>query len=260
MISFCLAVGLLLTAAVCAVFRDREPSYQGRTLSEWADLWPERQDEASEAIHHIGTNSFPIVLKWLRSGPSPWREKMLGRAYSSPDWMRPDFLVNWLSDDQAKKRVGRAYQVIRILGEEAGPMVAELEQLSYEKSPFVAFAAFDGLAYIGRAGFLHLLRVSEDAKNPHHGKAVERLGWLLQNHPSSTNIIQALFQCAGDKDVMVQKEASLALAKWAIKQPAGVAIDKFKRSVGSTNEVFLRWLRQFEMSANNGTTNNSPTP
>jgi hypothetical protein len=255
----CLGAGLLLTVVVWAVRRerDREPTYDGRKLSEWVDLWPQKQDEASDAIHHIGTNTFPVVLKWLRSGPSPWKAKMLGRVITEPDWMKPDFLVDWLSDDEAKKCVGRAYKVVRILGEKAGSIAPELQPLSYDKSPFVGAAAFDALAYTGPAGLPHLLRAIRDPRNPFYPEAVRRLSMLLEDNPAATNILEALIQCEGDKDVLVQKEASRMLAQWASRQPAGAEIDEFKRSVGSTNEVFLRALREFEIRRTNSITNPS---
>jgi len=44
------------------VNRDKEPTYDGRTLSEWADLARNGDSEASKAIRHMGTNTLPLVL------------------------------------------------------------------------------------------------------------------------------------------------------------------------------------------------------
>src|SRR5882762_8557061 len=107
----CLSVALLLTVVVWALSRegDREPTYDGRTLSEWASLPLGRENEASEAIRHMGTNTFPTILKWLRSGQVPWKAKMLRRLMAGPNWIRLRFLVNWLIDEQAQTRVMHAY-------------------------------------------------------------------------------------------------------------------------------------------------------
>ena len=144
---FCLCAGLVLTVVFWVLSPDREPkpAYKGLTLSEWTDLLP--GDGASNAIRHMGTNTFPVILKWLHSGPAPWRNKMLRRLSVLPDWSRPDFLENWLSNEQADFRVVRADQVLMVLQEEAAPIAPELLRLSYDKSDFVSNRALAALGY-----------------------------------------------------------------------------------------------------------------
>src|SRR6267378_1888938 len=129
-----LSAALVLTAAVWAVLRDREPTYDGRTLSEWAGLSPGREKGGSDAIRHMGTNTFPTILKWLRYKPPPWKVKMLDRLRAGPNWIKPRFLVSWLVDSQAEARVIHTYNVLGVLQEEAAPIGPEILRLSYAKS------------------------------------------------------------------------------------------------------------------------------
>src|SRR4051812_32664897 len=93
-----------LTLLVCGVIglivlpRDKEPSYQGKTLTEWmniycwpsnptvADMFPRkiffegsevRQKEAADAIRQIGTNAIPTFLEWEdKDFRIPWKAKL----------------------------------------------------------------------------------------------------------------------------------------------------------------------------------------
>src|SRR5437879_4899885 len=148
-IFFCLGVAFVLTAVVWAISREREPSYQGRTLSEWTDLLPGKNDDASNAIRHVGSNSLPVILKWLRYEPPSWKVKMVRPLGAVPDWVRPRFLVRWLVDKPAQARVGRSYRVLSILQEGAAPIAPELLRLSYDKSDVVPNRALQALGSMG---------------------------------------------------------------------------------------------------------------
>jgi hypothetical protein len=259
---FCLGAGLVLTAVVWALSRegDREPTYEGRTLSDWANRSPEKWDEGSNAIRHMGTNTLPTILKWLRSGPAPWKAKMLRRLSVVPDWIKPDSLVSWLTDEQAQTRVMRAYQVLGNLQNDAAPIGPELLRLSYDKSIAVPTRALVALGSMGITGLPYLLRAFRDPNHPHRVEAVGQIAFVLENNPAATNAFQAIIECAADKDAGVRNQASVALASWASEQPAGAEIDEFKRSVGSTNKVFLRTIRHFERFLIDHKTNGSPVP
>jgi hypothetical protein len=72
-----IAVVLLALAALVAcilVFPDREPAWQGRTLSAWlrdfdADK-PESRASAADALRQIGTNALPLIIQRLQH-PGP---------------------------------------------------------------------------------------------------------------------------------------------------------------------------------------------
>ena len=261
---FCLGAALLLTAVVWAISRDRdrEPMYEGHTLREWADLSLRHGDrKAYGAIVHMGTNTFPLVLKWLRYEPPPWKRKVLRRlSVLLPDWLMPVPLAFWLDDMSAKDRVDRAYQVLDLLKANVASIAPELLRLSYDKSDVVANRAFTALGDAGTMGVPYLIRAILDPHHPRRAEAARQIGVALARNSAATNAIPALLECTADKDVGFQSEASVALASWVIAQPEGAEIDEFKRSVGSTNGVFLRTIRHFERLLIDHRTNDSPVP
>ena len=254
---FCLGAGLVLAAVVWAISRDREPTYDGRTLSKWIELAGRENTEAREAIRRMGTNTFPVILKWLCYKPAPWKTKVLNRLGLGPDWVRPHFLVSWLNDEQAVTRVMHAYNMLGVLQEEAAPIGPEILRLSYDKSD-VGILALEALGVMQITGLPHLLRAVRDRHHPHRKEAVRSLRMVLHN-PAATNAIQALFECTEDMDSEVEHEASVCLAVWSSQEHAGAMIDTLKRTVGSTNQAFLRVLRNLEMRAANGIANDSLT-
>ena len=86
----CLVVMLsaFLAGAGCATLRSKEPSYQGRSLTDWLNdyartqyandpepwipLWTEEdkavRTRSENAIRKIGTNALPVLLKMVTSG------------------------------------------------------------------------------------------------------------------------------------------------------------------------------------------------
>ena len=86
MIAASAALVIILGVVLPILNRESEPSYNGRTLSEWLKL--SRRPAVSEgfpgeatlAVRSIGTNALPFLLKWIRYELPPWREKVLTLA------------------------------------------------------------------------------------------------------------------------------------------------------------------------------------
>ena len=139
---------LLIVAAcgVLAVFAallwpsgEREPVYQGKTLSWWITRHSgttSRDDErVHAAIRKMGTNALPFLVMWIDCGavPKPSNfdtalRKMNGRMWGA--WMR----VKW-------RKISRAYDAVwafRILGDEGRPAVPALLQLTHSTNSIVA--------------------------------------------------------------------------------------------------------------------------
>jgi len=76
---------LVLSALIVVVVRpDREPKYQGRSLSEWLARLaagpdgdpPQQAQEAQQAIRHIGTNALPYLLEWVQYERPRWKSSL----------------------------------------------------------------------------------------------------------------------------------------------------------------------------------------
>lgn len=73
----CIAVVLALVPS------EREPTYQGRTLSEWIQQAGPPWDRSAtrtallrDALLHMGTNVFPTLVKWVSYQPPSWRKSL----------------------------------------------------------------------------------------------------------------------------------------------------------------------------------------
>ena len=83
---------LFLCLIIVTLPRDAEPSYQGRTLSEWIGVLnplnatrdgpsnvnqdPNQRKLAAEVIRHIGTNGIPFLIDWNQHGGRSWKMKL----------------------------------------------------------------------------------------------------------------------------------------------------------------------------------------
>src|SRR5438046_569426 len=80
-----IAVGLLFLAAIGVlmwrVSSAREPSYQGKSLTEWLEEYNraaafDKTGPASEAIRAMGANTLPYLLAHLRRKDSPLKLRL----------------------------------------------------------------------------------------------------------------------------------------------------------------------------------------
>ncbi len=112
-----LALGIL-AALIFAFTRPGEPSYQGRSMSDWFEVYAKAGFEGHLEPHHpynreataqvehafemMGTNAIPLLVKWLRHEPSPFGSKVenllnnvgISRHHSPSEERRPD-RANW---------------------------------------------------------------------------------------------------------------------------------------------------------------------
>jgi hypothetical protein len=135
-----LAVGL-----IWAMFpsQSREPSYQGHSLSYWAEqvdphdpsgciiaingiLVPRPQEEA--AIKQIGTNAIPTILDWISYEASPFKTKLASLVERLPH--RVSRHVTFPGEERAY----RAELVFNILGPEGRAAIPELTRLARTSS------------------------------------------------------------------------------------------------------------------------------
>ena len=84
----------VLLLAVVALLPDSQPSYQGRTLTAWVEEMCKNPPgtppwlTASNAIHSIGTNAVPTVLRWETYKESKTRESFISKwnAHAYYEW------------------------------------------------------------------------------------------------------------------------------------------------------------------------------
>ncbi len=144
---------LVLGFLAYAVFRDKEPSYQGRKLSDWigavyaADVKFRAQNPgyaqdhatdlewqtAGHAVKQMAPEAIPFLLRWAQADDSPLRQKLYG-------WLgrHPSFLFGTRN---AAHRHDMAFYGFMLLGNEINSDKAVLVRLTYSADSRIRFWA-----------------------------------------------------------------------------------------------------------------------
>src|ERR1700677_3374658 len=133
---------VILAAAFLVCFcLPKEPAYQGRTLTDWIVNHPvgdQYWQDTGYAIQHIGTNAFPILLKWVSARDSKPKARIISWLNAHP-WLRV--------------RIRPAYEwqqfasvSFHFLGEAAKPVWPELVQRTYDRDSSCRYTALLCLA------------------------------------------------------------------------------------------------------------------
>jgi hypothetical protein len=200
-IAFFLLAGIVI-AAVAVFFRqDGEPSYHGHRLSYWVDMFgnsypDQRNQEDMKALHVIGTNALPYLIKWIRS-----------------------------SDAQ---RAGSAAATFSILGTNATSAIPDLKViLANPTNGDACLEAERALTQIGPEGFASVLEVIAIPGLPQRGALMQ--GDVLASHLAPGGIIPGqtdpnyrinskraapvLLKCLEDNDSFIQRWALMMLSR-----------------------------------------------
>lgn len=210
----------------------KEPSYQGKSLSEWLNESDEVR--AREALAEMGTNAIPFLLKSIADKDSPLKKKLLKLAGKQS-------VINFnIYSAQAKQL--EAMAGFELLGAKAAPAIPALEKL-FENGE-TTIAAGMSLAVIGNEsvpilvrgltytnwhvrhsaaaalGYLeadakiavpNLLDASNDTNRMVRSAAVWALGEIKEE---PILVIPALIKRLDDKDTTVRWNAALALGEF----------------------------------------------
>ena len=97
--------------ALHSLLRQREPEYQGKTLSAWLKVGghgdPDEDKPAIEAVRQIGTNAVPFLLDMVRAKDSKFKLKLTNWTY---DHLHYDIL--WSSAYETHMRAEGGFGVL----------------------------------------------------------------------------------------------------------------------------------------------------
>ncbi len=223
-----LAVALAAVLWVVLQPREHEPTYQGRTLSQWLITAIDcrysytdaaKAKQSTNAVHQIGTNALPWLVRWLDCKIPKWRDKMFDRlpmqTFAHPRLARP--LLG-----PAATRLWLSVTGFEILGEEAAPAVPALIALagnweSENKSQGVLLA----LSQLGNSGATCLVSVVTNSSIPTRQRTTAAMLLALSSGRPRTNLtwaIPALARCAGE--TQLSKAVTDALDALAKQSPS----------------------------------------
>jgi hypothetical protein len=191
------ACGLVVVVAVCFYcLREKEPSYNGRTLSEWLDdaasgisvTGQQGREKAIEAVGKIGTNAVPILLRWSQQSGPYGMKRLLQIAERIPNQRLRSSTVRYLWDRSAERKHLLAFIGFQILGANSTsviPQVAAQFNTSREWDSIIN-AAY-ALSWMGREGVGVLkanFEASDSLKRDAAILAFGNLGYLGINEES----------------------------------------------------------------------------
>jgi len=198
-----LALFTLLTATAA----DKEPSYNGRSLSDWLhDLDPHLIYEVNHpppeivAIQQMGTNALPLLLKWM--------------AAKDP---REDPKPN-LADCFNMTRSERAAMALSILGETASPAIPELTRLALNLRNRERYdRCITALAATGLQSLPSLEAIIKDGTAGQKCSAIESLSGF---HTNVAALLPTLIHCLVGKNEDVGWSAADSLSRLEIPSTA----------------------------------------
>ena len=166
-----IVVVLLLGWLVFRPTEPKEPSYQGRKLSEWIDEWaettwkitPSLDDKATSqaakvAVKVIGTNALPILLEWLKAKDSPLKSR-LNSCLDRQSYIQFRFRTSdyWY---------GMAMAGFALLGDDAKTAIPDLKKLSLSGDAGHRRGVFDCLCSVDEGKGLLLPLILEKLHDP----------------------------------------------------------------------------------------------
>jgi hypothetical protein len=217
-----LTAGLVLGAAGLFILwaSDREPAYQGRKLSEWLAAYGSAfsdgprtaaQEQAAEAIRHIGTNGLPSLLAWFLHEPPSGRGQVM-MVVNRIRWLRPlEKKMHQQAVQQSQLRT-RALSGFAVLGASAKGAVPQLaEALRKSKSRASCLLVIDALSFIGNDALPALVTVVSNPSHPSRLVALQEISQMASRGADSRAVVAVLVQCLQSKDPQLAQVAASEL-------------------------------------------------
>jgi hypothetical protein len=133
-----------ITLAILLWPREREPEYNGLTISKWLDRWADGRSEGFVfAVSEMGTNATPFLLRAVGYKQPRWKAWLAGSIRYWPDPLVGSRCVDWLLKDKAENRAYAAMYGFAALGRKAEPVLPELRRLANSKDSDTKGRAYD---------------------------------------------------------------------------------------------------------------------
>lgn len=204
----CVLTVLAVVGIATYAFRQRQPVYQGKSLSEWlveasTGRWPRQSSvPADEAIRQIGTNAFPTISRLLHSRDSALKSKLIN-FFNRQSFVRIHITTQ-------RDRHMRAIAACYALGPVAKPLVPEMAKAlkHMDEQPF-AEQWLKELGPDAEAAIPALVEILRDKKNSTRFMAAQNLAHIAIHRREE--VLPVLNECLQDTNNLVRFEAGLAL-------------------------------------------------
>jgi len=213
----CVAAAVSLVAYLA---RDQQPTYQGRSLSAWLQIYGshptdhQTSADAEDALRHISTNAIPFLLEWIGYEPSPFRMKIEELFDKLPDRWRPQWV------DRPGNRSFAAAVAFAVLGTAGSKAIPELTKQAItatnEQGTQRATIALGGIGPPALPALLGILTNTQIQGRFFAIEAIPNLG------TSALPALPTLIQCLDDPQVEVACAAADALGRLALAPAATI--------------------------------------
>lgn len=200
-----LLTGVLLVFALGLAWflRPRnEPKYQGRYLSEWADLLtrPEPTEADRRAVWHaleqIGTNGLPMYVAWMSVETPRWKWSLRGKLPGT--LAQNKTIANWLGEKD-RIRAALGMHGIEFCGTNAASAIPALNSLMINRTTTLEQQfAIDALTGIGGQSIPVLKAALADQHHPFRTRilmSMHRLSLSGYTNECMPTLIAALEDC-----------------------------------------------------------------
>jgi hypothetical protein len=214
---------LLLIGVLASLPGDREPAYNGKTLSQWLLYNPPAYARSNaldlqiEAIREIGEPAVPWLLKWARYQTPAWRWK----------------LERFFGKDPRVERREAVWFAFKILGPKAADAIPELTRMiNNPRGPEFYGRPLNALSHMGDRGFPPVLSVLE---NPRHLARATAAGIIGDTSEWGTNrlrAVPALVSCLRSDNYFLASLADGALGK--IARDLALPLPQLAKSLSTT--------------------------
>ncbi len=228
--------GAALVLWIFLATHEPQPSYQGRTLSEWLIAYQNdrSRSDAPTAVHNIGTNALPVLVKWATYEWPKWRVLLNETAMRFGG--RP--LLRFVSGSPAERQ-SAALVGFEILGPEAAPAIPALtNRFDWRRLYGVNDMIFLALNHMGNPGLAPLVNVATNTAVPGEmrARAVTRIRDPLMLLDTNADwAVPVLAACLNDKATALQIAAALGDLRLA----PGLAVPALARSLQDRSDIAM---------------------
>jgi hypothetical protein len=191
------------TVLILTFWRQREPQYHGRSLSQWLLLlnggYSNEPDisrhDAEEAIRLIGTNGLPFLVQWINYREPPWHTRAQTLCNNMPQIIGSP--LSRLLLGQRGELQWLAIWNLYLFGADAQPAVPALTNLMASQPRYTPSCVL-ALAQIGGDALTPVLNVLTNQANPQRLFAISALAELDTRHPLDPTIVSTLTNFLAD--------------------------------------------------------------
>jgi hypothetical protein len=228
--------GAALVFCIFLATYEPQPSFQGRTLSAWLIAYQNdrSRSDALTAVHNIGTNALPVLVKWATYQWPMWRVRLNETAMRLGGPRLYRFVAGSSAVRQSAALVG-----FEILGPEAAPAIPALtNRFDWRRLYGVNDMIFLALNHMGNPGLAPLVNVATNTTVPGEMRAfaVTRIRDPLMQIDTNANwVVPVLAASLNDKAVALQIAAALG----DLRLVPAVAVPALARSLQDRSDIAM---------------------